>query len=73
MIWNPILRALWRPVAVILAFAAVYAFGRRDARQRAEIEAVEASVKTIKEVRRHEHEAETQDDPALVARLTRNR
>jgi hypothetical protein len=71
MIWTGILRAMWKPVAALLALLGVYVAGKRHARQRAKSEAATAKLKTIKEVQAHEREAETQDDDALVARLTR--
>jgi ABC-type protease/lipase transport system fused ATPase/permease subunit len=53
----------------LLAVVTAYVTGRKDARQKSK--ATEARLETIKEVRRHEREAETQDDPELVRRLTR--
>ena len=53
----------------LLAVVTAYVTGRKDARQKSK--ATEARLETIKEVRRHEKEAETQDDPELVRRLTR--
>ena len=55
----------------LLLLAAVYALGRRHARHRAKSEAATAKLETIKEVQAPAREAETQDDDALVARLTR--
>jgi hypothetical protein len=55
----------------LLVLAAVYAIGRRHARQQAKSEAATAKLKTMKEVQAHARQAETQDDDALVARLTR--
>jgi xanthosine utilization system XapX-like protein len=71
MIWTGIVRALWKPVAALLGLLGIYVAGRRHARQRAKSEAATAKLKTIKEVQGYEREAETQDDDALVARLTR--
>ena len=71
MIWTSIVRALWKPVAALLALMGIYVAGKRPARQRAKSEAATAKLKTIKEVQGYEREAETQDDDALVARLTR--
>ena len=38
MIWRAILSALWRPLAGLLALAAVYLHGRRDARTAAKLD-----------------------------------
>jgi hypothetical protein len=53
----------------LLAVVTAYVTGRKDARHKSK--ATEARLETIKEVRRHERESETQDDPELVRRLTR--
>jgi hypothetical protein len=71
MIWTGILRAMWKPVAALLALLGIYLAGKRHARQQAKSEAATAKLKTMKEVQAHAREAETQDDDALVARLTR--
>jgi hypothetical protein len=72
---SEIIAALWKPIAALLVLimggGALYAKGRSDARQRAENKALTARLKTIKEVQAHARESETQDDDALVARLTR--
>jgi hypothetical protein len=66
---------MWKPIAALLALilggAALYRKGGADARQRAENRAVKTKLKTIKEVQAHARESETQDDDALVDRLTR--
>jgi hypothetical protein len=66
-----LLLALWKPLAALLGGIGLYAKGRADARQRAENRALTARMETIKEVQAHARESETQDDDALVARLTR--
>ena len=70
-----VLTAMWKPIAALLALIlgglGLYAKGRADARQQAKSEAATAKLKTMKEVQAHAREAETQDDDALVARLTR--
>jgi hypothetical protein len=71
MIWTDIAQALWKPVAALLALLGIYLAGKRHARQQAKSEAATAQLKTMKEVQAHAREAETQDDDALVARLTR--
>ncbi len=66
-----LLAALWKPLAALLGALGLYAKGRADARRQARLKATEARLETIREVRRNEREAETQDDPELVRRLTR--
>jgi hypothetical protein len=72
---SEIIAALWKPIAALLVLImggiGLYAKGRADARQRAENRDLTARLKTIKEVQAHARESETQDDDALVARLTR--
>jgi hypothetical protein len=72
---GEIIASLWKTIATLLVLimggGALYAKGRADARQRAENRALTARMETIKEVQAHARESETQDDDALVARLTR--
>jgi hypothetical protein len=68
---DAIIADLWKPVAALLALLGIYLAGKRHARQQAKSEAATAKLKTMKEVQAHAREAETQDDDALVARLTR--
>ena len=72
---TDLLVTLWQPLAAILVLIlgglGLYAKGKADARQKAKSEATTARLKTVKEVQTHAREAETQDDDALVARLTR--
>ncbi len=49
MIWQAILRAVWKPVAAILALLGIYLAGRRGASQRAKSDAYEDD---------HEHAAD---------------
>jgi hypothetical protein len=72
---SEIIANLWKPIAALLALimggGVLYAKGRSDAKRRVENKALTARLKTIKEVQAHARESETQDDDALVARLTR--
>jgi hypothetical protein len=68
---DAIIADLWKPVAALLALLGIYLAGKRHARQQAKSEAATAKLKAMKEVQAHAREAETQDDDALVARLTR--
>lgn len=58
-------------VGAILALAGAWIAGNRQGRQRAAQKADRATISAMREVRKHEREAETQDDTALVDRLTR--
>ena len=49
MIWTAIVRALWKPVAALLAVLGIYLAGRKDARQTAKSDAYEDD---------HEHAAD---------------
>lgn len=65
--WDWMLTAL---AGLGLAVGA-YLKGRSDVRRQVDARAAKATIKTLKEVRLHERDAETQDDPALIDRLTR--
>jgi hypothetical protein len=75
IIGNPIARAIGGALAALAALWAYGAAQRRsgavDAQNKAQAAAQRARLETIAEVRNHEREAETQDDAALVDRLTR--
>lgn len=49
MIWATIARAIWKPVAALLAILGIYLAGRKDARQTAKSDAYEDD---------HEHAAD---------------
>jgi hypothetical protein len=72
---SPIARAIGGALAALAALAAYGAAQKRrgavDAKNKAQAAAQRARLETISEVRKHEREAETQDDVALVDRLTR--
>jgi len=72
---NPIARAIG---AALAALAGLWAYGAAQkrsgavaAQNEAQAAAQRARLATIAEVRKHEREAETQDDAALVDRLSR--
>ena len=71
MIGQAVLRALLAPLVKLLAALGIYWKGRADQRQKTALQAAEARNATLDEVRKHEMDAATQDDPALVDRLTR--
>lgn len=57
----------------VAAFVAAYFKGRGDGKAKERAKSTERRLKTIEEVREHARDAETQDDPTLVDRLTRRR
>ncbi len=73
MIWTTILRAIIGPLVKLLAILGLRWDAKRDARRESALEAAEDRGETLSEIRRHEMEAATQDDPRLVNRLTRPR
>lgn len=60
----------WPVVALVLFFGG-WVWGKRNATQKAAQTSVKARLETQIEARRNERDAETQDDVALAARLTR--
>ena len=66
MIWTGIVRALWKPIAALLALilggAALYRKGRADARQRAKSEGLQDYIETRKKA----DEADIVDSPDLA-------
>lgn len=61
-------------VGAIAAFGAafgLYLKWRGDGRAKAQQDATRARLKAVTEIRKDTRDAETQDDPALVDRLTR--
>jgi hypothetical protein len=75
IIGNRVVRAVGAALGAILAILAYGAAQKRRGAVEAENEAKAVAqgqrLKTILEVRGHERDAETQDDAALVDRLTR--
>ena len=70
MIWQAIARRLWKPVAAIIAFLAVYVLGRRDARQKAKSEALQG----YHDTREKADAADiVGDDPGLALRWLQSR
>jgi hypothetical protein len=62
MIWTGIVRALWKPVAAILALLGIYVAGKRHARQKAKSEALQDYAATRKKA----DEADIVDSPDLA-------
>jgi hypothetical protein len=62
MIWTGIVRALWKPVAAILALLGIYAAGKRHARQRAKSDGLQDYIETRKKA----DEADIVDSPDLA-------
>jgi hypothetical protein len=70
VIWASLARALWKPIAAILAALGIYLAGRNDARQRAKSEAL----KDYAETRKKADAADIiGDDPDLARRWLRER
>lgn len=66
-----LIRALWKPLAGLLFAVALYWRGRRDAAQRADLEAAEAYRKTRE---RMDHEESKMDaDPATARKWLHDR
>lgn len=72
---GSLLGGFWPQIvtAAVAVFGALgfYLTGRAAANRNTRAKAAERRLRTIKERDRHEREAETQDDPELVRRLTR--
>lgn len=76
MIWTAISSIIpWEwlagAVAVVGGLGLAWWRGRRSGAVARDLKAAKAETKTFKELRSHERDAETQDDPALIDRLTR--
>jgi hypothetical protein len=69
MIWTGIVRALWKPVAALLALLGVYLAGKRHARQQAKSEALQDYAKTMEKA----HEAPVHVDADAARRGMRDR
>ncbi|MCU0909780.1 MAG: hypothetical protein MUE98_00100 [Rhodobacteraceae bacterium] len=72
---GDLIGGLWPYIAAgaVAVFSALglYLKGRRDANHSTRAKAAEGRLSTIEERNRHARDADTQDDPALVDRLTR--
>ena len=70
MIWATIARAIWKPVAALLAVLGIYLAGRNDARQKAK----SAALQDYAETRKKADEADiVGDDPDLARRWLKER
>ena len=70
MIWTGIARAIWKPVAALLAVLGIYLAGRKDARQTAKSDAL----RDYAETRKKADDADIpSDDPAVLRDWLRER
>jgi hypothetical protein len=70
VIWATIAKAVWKPVAALLALLGIYLAGRQDASQRAKSEALEDYKETRERI---DNAADFGNDPDAALRWLRER